>query len=274
MKLIPLKNREGEIIDHAMVDDDIFDEICDLAWHKKNGGYASHGIKAGKSILMHRMIYSMKHKTLPKMLDHIDRNRLNNQIANLRPTTARENGLNREVNVNNTSGFMGVIYRKHSDKYESRFMFNNELMSLGLFPLKREAAIARDLFALDKYGKDYLSLSCPDATESEIESVKSQFSTAKKRAGASRFIGVKQNGYKPSPKKWCAHLRKNGKLYTIVYLEKEEDAALARDYYAVHMFDSYDLNFPEATVDDYRRIRDVILSKKKVKTLPFQDKYV
>lgn len=41
-------------------------------------------------------------------LDHIDRNRLNNSVENLRWVTRSENQLNKKVYANNTSGVKGV----------------------------------------------------------------------------------------------------------------------------------------------------------------------
>ena len=49
---------------------------------------------AGKSTSLHRMIFLHQHGYLPKCLDHIDGNRENNKIENLREVTQQQNCLN------------------------------------------------------------------------------------------------------------------------------------------------------------------------------------
>jgi hypothetical protein len=59
---------------------------------------------------------------LPKLLDHIDRNRLNNKIENLRPASYTLNALNRNLAKNNKSGVKGVSNYKN----KWRVYFKNE----------------------------------------------------------------------------------------------------------------------------------------------------
>ena len=50
-------------------------------------------------------------------VDHIDGNRLNNDLSNLRWATKQENARNTGKPKNNTSGYKGVSFNKHSGKY-------------------------------------------------------------------------------------------------------------------------------------------------------------
>jgi hypothetical protein len=48
----------------------------------------------GKAYALHRMVYLWNHGYLPKIIDHIDGNRKNNNINNLREATQQQNCLN------------------------------------------------------------------------------------------------------------------------------------------------------------------------------------
>ena len=48
----------------------------------------------GKAYALHRMVYLWNHGYLPKIIDHIDGNRENNNINNLREATQQQNCLN------------------------------------------------------------------------------------------------------------------------------------------------------------------------------------
>jgi hypothetical protein len=65
----------------------------------------------------HRLIFLMCHGFLPKMLDHIDGNKLNNKIENLRVCSSSQNGFNSKVPKNNTTGFKGIVYLKNRKRY-------------------------------------------------------------------------------------------------------------------------------------------------------------
>lgn len=62
----------------------------------------------GKPRSLHRMIYLWNHGHLPKTLDHIDGNRANNKIENLREATQQQNCLNRKHHSNSKSPYKNV----------------------------------------------------------------------------------------------------------------------------------------------------------------------
>lgn len=62
----------------------------------------------GKLYKVHRIIYAMHHGEIPRFIDHIDGNPLNNRIENLRGATHSENMYNVSAKRNNTSGEKGV----------------------------------------------------------------------------------------------------------------------------------------------------------------------
>ena len=62
----------------------------------------------GKPRALHRMIYLWHHGNLPKTLDHIDGDRANNTIENLREATQQQNCLNRKHHSNSKSPYKNV----------------------------------------------------------------------------------------------------------------------------------------------------------------------
>ena len=66
-------------------------------------GYVMVGI-GGEVHPAHRIIFLMHHGYCPEYIDHIDGNRSNNKIENLRPATLNENARNCKKPSHNTSG--------------------------------------------------------------------------------------------------------------------------------------------------------------------------
>jgi hypothetical protein len=61
-----------------------------------------------KPYSLHRMIYLWHHGYLPKTLDHVDGDRANNKIENLREATQQQNCLNRKHHSNSKSPYKNV----------------------------------------------------------------------------------------------------------------------------------------------------------------------
>ena len=77
-------------------------------------------------------------------VDHIDRNRINNHVNNLRWVTRSENNRNIGMLKNNTTGYKGVSYHKSGKKYEAYIRHQGKKHHLGLFNTAEEAARAYD----------------------------------------------------------------------------------------------------------------------------------
>ena len=87
-------------------------------------------------------------------VDHIDRDKLNNHISNLRYATKSENSSNRTIGSNNTSGTTGVDFHKNNNKWRARIIKNRTQINLGYFESKEEAIEARNK-AEEKYFKEF-----------------------------------------------------------------------------------------------------------------------
>jgi hypothetical protein len=104
---------------------------------------AAIGVKGYKSITIrnrrlyaHRIAWLLFHGYEPVgFLDHVNRDRSDNRIANLRVVSRKENGWNRKTPFDNTSGFKGVNWNKLNAKWQGRI--NNK--HLGYFKNKEDA---------------------------------------------------------------------------------------------------------------------------------------
>jgi len=75
--------------------------------------------------------------------DHINGDRRNNNVNNLRRATPTENNQNKSVQSNNTSETAGVSLVKKSNKWRARINVNGENIYLGLFSDKGDAIRVR-----------------------------------------------------------------------------------------------------------------------------------
>jgi hypothetical protein len=83
-------------------------------------------------------------------VDHIDNNRLNNNINNLRFATFKENSRNSKIRSDNTSGIKGVTFNKKMNKWMAQIQMDGKNKYLGLYE-KFEDAINARVKASTKY---------------------------------------------------------------------------------------------------------------------------
>ena len=77
------------------------------------------------------------------LVDHIDRNRLNNRYKNLRIVTNQHNLHNSGNCKNNTSGIRGVCFDKKRQKWFAQIKFNYKASNLGVCDDFAEAVCLR-----------------------------------------------------------------------------------------------------------------------------------
>lgn len=106
-------------------------------------GYAQ--VKAGgKKLYAHRIIYAIVHGETPAgEIDHIDGDRMNNRIENLRDVPKLENQHNRKNHKDNSSGFPGVRWHNQAQKWQVQICVNYRVIYLGLFDDIKDAVQAR-----------------------------------------------------------------------------------------------------------------------------------
>lgn len=66
---------------------------------------------------VHRLIFLMHNGWMPVEIDHLDLNKANNAIENLRALTRSQNNYNVGIKSNNTSGIKGVSWLKSRNKW-------------------------------------------------------------------------------------------------------------------------------------------------------------
>lgn len=107
----------------------------------------------GKKLLLHRVIFLYFNGYLPKFIDHIDNNKLNNKIENLREATKSQNRRNSKLPCNNKSGFKGVYLNKSSNRFQAQIRLKDNCKSLGYYNTAEEAHKAYCLEASKLYGE-------------------------------------------------------------------------------------------------------------------------
>ncbi len=99
---------------------------------KARTGYV-HITIDGRTYPAHRLAWLYSYGDWPpEQIDHINRIRDDNRLANLRLASAGENMQNRELQRNNKSGCPGVHHYKKTNKWRARIKRNGVFIELGL----------------------------------------------------------------------------------------------------------------------------------------------
>jgi hypothetical protein len=102
----------------------------------------------------HRLAWLYIYSEFPVgMIDHIDRNRTNNRILNLRIVNFSKNSMNTSIRSDNTSGYRGVSWCNLTKKWAAYIWKDKKKIHIGLFDNIEDAAAAHKRASLELFGE-------------------------------------------------------------------------------------------------------------------------
>ena len=114
-----------------------------LAGGVKPNGYTRIGVTVDgkrKDLRAHRLAWYFAKGELPtKDIDHIDGDRSNNKISNLRECSRLENNRNCKISTRNTTGYKGVSIDKRCGKFRANISNKGRNMLIGSYDTAEEA---------------------------------------------------------------------------------------------------------------------------------------
>ena len=106
-----------------------------------------------KRYLAHRIIWLLVYGKMPIMVDHIDGNKQNNRIENLREVDNTLNHWNERRRSTNKSGHKGVWWHKQSKRWEAACRANGKQVTIGRFERIEDAVEAVKQFREQQHGQ-------------------------------------------------------------------------------------------------------------------------
>jgi len=112
-------------------------------------GYGMIGFEQ-KKYSSHRLAWLLHNGEWPKQqIDHINGNRIDNRIVNLRDVNCAENNRNRPIAKNNNSGHVGVSWDKDKNKWKAYIDIAGKTKTLGAYKLLSDAIVARSAASIE-----------------------------------------------------------------------------------------------------------------------------
>jgi hypothetical protein len=148
----------------AIVDDGDYEMLSKRNWfsmHARTAGKfyaATSDIERGGHLMMHRVLLGMANAKRP-LVDHINRNGLDNRRENLRLCTHMQNLWNASLSKRSKTGFKGVTVRYGG--FGANICKNYKQIRLGSFTTPEAAARAYDRAARELFG-EFAYLNFPD----------------------------------------------------------------------------------------------------------------
>lgn len=154
MKKIPLS--QGQF---CLIDDADFPALSKHRWSFNPRGSAIRWDGERKQfVALHREILNAPRDMC---VDHINGDKRDNRKNNLRLCTHSQNSANRTHPPQGRSGYYGVYWHEGKQKWQARVMKDYRDFSVGYFKEARDAALARDVKAVELFG-EFATLNFPE----------------------------------------------------------------------------------------------------------------
>lgn len=133
-------------VKNTIIDLEDVDKCKNYRWFFVLDGntFYSYAHKGSTTIKLHRLIMDAPTKIV---VDHINRDGLDNRKINLRLCTQKENIRNSKLYKNNSSGYKGISFIRN--KWRSRIFIEGKDKHLGLFDTLEEAITARENYIME-----------------------------------------------------------------------------------------------------------------------------
>jgi hypothetical protein len=137
-----------------------------LYWRVDRGSNAKAGARAGRMLPTgyrsihvsgrryqeHRLVYLIHHGRMPVQIDHINGDKADNRIENLREADHSQNQVNTATR-RNESGYRGVRFVPKTGRWAARIYVSGAEIRIGTFATAKEASEAYKAKAAEIYGE-------------------------------------------------------------------------------------------------------------------------
>lgn len=149
---IVLYDRHNQEKARAIIDVDRIDDVIDTKWYQRPDGYVAANNYRGRGYTyLHSVVLNKNDNSV--YTDHRDRDRLNNRESNLRVATPSQNGMNKNVRSNNTSGRVGVHWSEGNQKWCAMICSHGRHINLGYFDDFDDAVTRREVAEREYFGE-------------------------------------------------------------------------------------------------------------------------
>lgn len=137
----------------TLIDKEDIELVKHDRWCVSSDGYAISASGKYHKKRLHRVI--MGEINTSNVIDHINRNRMDNRKNNLRVVTNQENSFNQTIRKNNTSGIIGVSWWSRDNNWMAQIKHNYKRHFLGYYEDINDAIRARLQAEIKYFGAEY-----------------------------------------------------------------------------------------------------------------------
>lgn len=139
--VVVCKTKKGVLF---LVDFDKLNLIKQYSWSFNNGYLVAYDKVQKRNIYLHQLLTNTHiNRDKTKVVDHVNHNKLDNRLKNLRVVTYKENSRNCTISKKNKAACTGVTFNKTRKRWQAIITINYKNKMLGMFKSKEDAITAR-----------------------------------------------------------------------------------------------------------------------------------